>query len=81
MAGLPAAFGLFTALVPMVIYALLGTSRVLSVSSNTALAILGYPVGACGAGGGEATLTALVGVMLVVPRLLKFAGSIRSAGP
>ena len=40
VAGLPVAVGLYTALVPMAIYALLGTSRVLSVSSTTTLAIL-----------------------------------------
>ena len=40
MAGLPVQVGLYTALVPMVIYALLGTSRVLSVSTTTTLAIL-----------------------------------------
>jgi hypothetical protein len=32
VAGLPVAVGLYTAFVPMVVYALLGTSRVLSVS-------------------------------------------------
>ncbi|MCK7501509.1 MAG: SulP family inorganic anion transporter [Comamonadaceae bacterium] len=32
--------GLYTAFIPMVIYALLGSSRVLSVSSTTTLAIL-----------------------------------------
>ena len=40
MAGLPVQVGLYTALVPMVIYAVLGTSRVLSVSTTTTLAIL-----------------------------------------
>src|SRR5262245_54884588 len=40
VAGLPVAVGLYTAFVPMVIYALLGSSRVLSVSSTTTLAIL-----------------------------------------
>src|SRR3954468_20901923 len=40
VAGLPAAVGLYTAFVPMVIYALLGSSRVLSVSSTATLAIL-----------------------------------------
>jgi SulP family sulfate permease len=34
VAGLPVAVGLYTAFVPMVIYALLGSSRVLSVSST-----------------------------------------------
>ena len=40
IAGLPVQVGLYTALVPMVIYAVLGTSRVLSVSTTTTLAIL-----------------------------------------
>src|SRR5688572_30588148 len=40
VAGLPVAVGLYTAFVPMIVYALLGTSRVLSVSSTTTLAIL-----------------------------------------
>ena len=40
VAGLPVAIGLYTAFVPMVLYALLGSSRVLSVSSTSTLAIL-----------------------------------------
>lgn len=40
VAGLPVAVGLYTAFVPMLIYAFLGTSRVLSVSSSATLAIL-----------------------------------------
>src|SRR5205807_7607472 len=40
VAGLPVAVGLYTAFIPMVIYALLGSSRVLSVSSTTTLGIL-----------------------------------------
>src|SRR5246500_2658568 len=40
MAGLPVQVGLYTALVPVVIYALLGTSRPLSVSTTTTIAIL-----------------------------------------
>lgn len=38
VAGLPVEVGLYTAFVPMVIYALLGTSRVLSVISTATLA-------------------------------------------
>ena len=38
VAGLPVAVGLYTAFVPMIVYALLGSSRVLSVSSTTTLA-------------------------------------------
>jgi len=40
VAGLPIQVGLYTAFIPMVIYALLGTSRPLSVSTTTTLAIL-----------------------------------------
>ena len=35
VAGLPVAVGLYTAFIPMIVYAVLGTSRVLSVSSTT----------------------------------------------
>jgi len=40
IARLPVQVGLYTACVPMAIYALLGTSRPLSVSTTTTLAIL-----------------------------------------
>ena len=40
IAGLPVTAGLYVALVPMFVYALLGTSRPLSVSSTSTLAIL-----------------------------------------
>jgi len=79
VAGLPVEVGLYTAFVPMVIYALLGTSRVLSVSSTTTLAILaGTQLGLTVPDGdparlitATATLTALVGVMLLAARLLR----------
>ena len=68
VAGLPVAVGLYTAFVPMVIYALLGSSRVLSVSSTTTLGILaGTQLGLAVPDGdptklvtATATLTALV---------------------
>jgi sulfate permease, SulP family len=79
MAGLPVQVGLYTALVPMVIYALLGTSRVLSVSTTTTLAILtaaqlgqvvpnGNPAALLRA---SATLTLLVGAALLLAYLLR----------
>src|SRR5262245_34265091 len=79
VAGLPVAVGLYTAFVPMVIYALLGSSRVLSVSSTTTLAILtGTQLGLVVADGdpaklvtATAALTALVGVMLVLARVAR----------
>jgi len=40
IAGLPVQAGLYVALVPMLVYAVLGTSRTLSVSTTTTLAIL-----------------------------------------
>ena len=39
IAGLPLQVGLYTAFIPMVIYAFLGTSRSLSVSTTTTIAI------------------------------------------
>src|SRR5216110_3133841 len=79
VAGLPVAVGLYTAFIPMIVYALLGTSRVLSVSSTTTLAILAGSELALVVPDGDparlvtatATLTALVGVMLVVARLMR----------
>jgi sulfate permease, SulP family len=79
VAGLPVAVGLYTAFVPMVIYALLGSSRVLSVSSTTTLAILtGTQLGLVVPDGdpaklvtATAALTALVGAMLVMARLMR----------
>ncbi|MFZ3210053.1 MAG: SulP family inorganic anion transporter [Terriglobales bacterium] len=79
IAGLPVQVGLYTALVPMVIYAVLGTSRVLSVSTTTTLAILtatqlgqvvpnGEPAALLRA---SATLTLLVGAALVLGCLLR----------
>lgn len=40
IAGLPVQVGLYTAFLPLIIYALLGTSRSLSVSTTTTIAIL-----------------------------------------
>ena len=79
VAGLPVAVGLYTAFVPMLIYALLGSSRVLSVSSTTTLAILaGTQLGLAVPDGdaaklvtATATLAAMVGVMLLLARLLR----------
>ena len=78
IAGLPVQVGLYTALVPMVVYALLGTSRPLSVSTTTTIAILtGSALGsvAHGAGGdllaAAATLAVMVGLVLLAARVLR----------
>ena len=79
VAGLPVAVGLYTAFVPMVTYALLGSSRVLSVSSTATLAILtGAQLGLAVPDGdpaklvtATATLAGLVGVLLLLARLMR----------
>lgn len=79
VAGLPVQVGLYTAFLPMLIYALLGTSRVLSVSTTATLAILaGAALGGAApqadAGAllaASATLTLLVGGILVLAALLR----------
>lgn len=79
VAGLSVSVGLYTAFIPMIVYAILGTSRVLSVSSTTTLAILvaaqlalvvpdGSPAGLVVA---TATLTALTGVLLAAASVLR----------
>ena len=79
VAGLPLQVGLYTAFVPMIIYAILGTSRVLSVSTSSTIAILTAAELSQIAPGGDqaallratATLTLMVGAMLVVACLLR----------
>jgi high affinity sulfate transporter 1 len=79
IAGLPVQVGLYTAFLPMVIYAVLGTSRVLSVSTTTTLAMLAaaelgevVPSGDPGSLlAASATLTLLVGAMLVLASVLR----------
>jgi len=72
LAGLPVEVGLYASLVPMLIYVLLGTSRVLSVSVTSTISLLTFSVLTASvitqdpaelvlAGG---TLAALVGVLL-----------------
>ena len=79
IAGLPVQVGLYTAFLPMIIYAVLGTSRTLSVSTTTTLAILvAAELGAVVSKGDSATLlsasamlTMLVGAILVLASLLR----------
>ncbi|MDI9239086.1 SulP family inorganic anion transporter [Lysobacter sp. LF1] len=79
IAGLPIEVGLYTAFVPMLVYALLGTSRPLSVSTTTTIAILtGAELTAVvpTADAGQlivatATLTLMVGAILIVASLLR----------
>jgi high affinity sulfate transporter 1 len=80
IAGLSVQAGLCTAFVPMVVYAFLGTSRPLSVSTTTTLAILtGAAIGGtadnvdpASLAAGCATLTLLVGAILVLAAIFRF---------
>ncbi|CAG0952172.1 putative sulfate transporter [Geobacteraceae bacterium] len=79
IAGLPLVVGLYTSLVPLVVYAVMGTSRPLSVTSTSTIAILA--AGALGQAvpGGDAaslvaasaTLALLAGAFLVLAGLLR----------
>jgi high affinity sulfate transporter 1 len=79
VAGLPVAVGLYTSFIPMIIYAMLGSSRVLSVSSTTTLGILAGTQLALAIPDGApaklitavATLAALVGVLLILASFLR----------
>ena len=79
IAGLPVQVGLYTVLVPMVVYAVMGTSRPLSVSTTTTIAVLtgaelsevvpnGDPSSLLKA---TAMLVLMVGAILVLASLLR----------
>lgn len=79
IAGLPVQVGLYTAFLPMLIYVVLGTSRPLSVSTTTTMAILtGAALGEVAPAGdpaslssASASLTLLVGAILVLAAVLR----------
>jgi high affinity sulfate transporter 1 len=79
IAGLPVQAGLYVAFVPMFVYAMLGSSRVLSMSSTTTLAILTATQLALAVPGGDpaqlmaaaATLSLLTGAFLILAGLLR----------
>ena len=79
IADLPVEVGLYTCMVPMVVYALLGGSRTVSVSTTSTVAVLsGSTLIAAGVAaegtdpvGDLAMLTLLVGVILLVARVLR----------
>ena len=80
IAGLPLQVGLYTALVPMPIYALLGSCRPLSVSTTSTISILAAAqLGGIALEGDQALLlgalamlTLLVGAVLLLASLLRF---------
>jgi sulfate permease, SulP family len=82
IADLPPQVGLYTCMLPMVVYALLGGSRTLSVSTTSTVASLtgttliaaGVAAGSSDPTGDLATLTLLVGVILLAARVLRLGG-------
>jgi high affinity sulfate transporter 1 len=79
IAGLPLVVGLYTALVPLMVYAVMGTSRPLSVTTTSTIAILTAGAFHEMAPGGSnvalvsaaATLAFLVGAILLLASLLR----------
>ena len=74
IADLPVQVGLYTCMVPMAVYAVLGGSRVLSVSTTSTIAMLTattlVAAGSDDALGDLATLVLLVGLVLLLARVL-----------
>ena len=79
IAGLPIEVGLYTAFVPMLVYAFLGTSRPLSVSTTTTIAILtGAQLAEVVPNGDHATLLAATAMLtLMVGGVLIVAAALR----
>jgi high affinity sulfate transporter 1 len=76
IAGLPVQAGLYTALAAMLVYPLLGSSRVLSVTTTSAIATLTAAMVVAVGGGASAaavssTLALLVGVFLILARVMR----------
>ena len=79
IAGLPVQVGLYTAFLPLIIYAVLGSSRPLSATTTTTIAILSAAALGAAVPDGDApalltasaTLTLLVGGILVLAGLLR----------
>ena len=83
VAGMPVQFGLYTCMLPLVVYAFIGGSRTASMSTTSTVATLtastmlgaGIVAGSPDAASELITLTLLVGVILLAARLVKL-GSI-----
>ena len=79
IAGLPIELGLYTALLPMAAYAVFGTSRRMSMSTTSTIAMLtgaaleevGHKGTAQAAAAAATTLTLMVGLVLLAASLLK----------
>ena len=79
IAGLPLEVGLYTSLIPLVVYAVLGTSRPLSVTTSSTIAIMAVSIlsQVAASGGPAALLTASATLSLLVGAFLFLAGLFR----
>ena len=79
IAGLPVQVGLYTCIVPMAVYAALGTSRPLSVSTTTTIAILSATALGMASpnGSGAELIPAAATLAMLVGLLLLLAGALR----
>jgi len=86
IANLPVQVGLYTCIVPMLVYALLGGSRAMSVSTTSTIATLtattmvsvGVAAGSDDAIGSLMMLTLLVGVILLVARVFSLGSLVEN---
>src|SRR5688572_9743553 len=86
IANLPVQVGLYTCIVPMLVYACLGGSRAMSVSTTSTIATLtattlvsaGVAAGAEDAIGSLMMLTLLVGVILLLARLCRLGSLVEN---
>ncbi|MDG3009485.1 STAS domain-containing protein [Rhodococcus sp. D2-41] len=86
IADMPVQIGLYTCMVPMVVYALLGGSRTTSVSTTSTIATLtastligaGVAAGSDQAQSDLITLTLMVGVLLLLARVLRLGAIIEN---
>lgn len=86
VADMPVQFGLYSCMLPMVVYAFTGGSRSVSVSTTSTVATLtastmlgaGVLAGSSGAPSELMTLTLLVGVILLVARVLRLGSVVEN---
>lgn len=86
IANLPVEVGLYTCIVPMLVYALLGGSRAMSVSTTSTIATLtattlvsaGVAAGSDDALGSLMALTLLVGAILLLARLFRLGSLVEN---
>ncbi len=86
VANVPVEFGLYTCMLPLVVYAFIGGSRTVSVTTTSTIATLtasamlgaGIVAGSVDAQSDLITLTMLVGVILLIARLLKLGAVVEN---